>query len=115
MSKYCKVCRAPAQELDKQGRCRSCAVILAASHAGMSYGQYMALSGYHEPFTPVLADVGKKPEVRRCQWCGAVIAPGSGGRKFCSYDCYYANVLSKEREARKEMKKMEESKNGEVH
>ena len=102
MSKYCKVCRAPSSELDGQGRCRSCAVILAASNAGMSYGKYMALNGYHEPFTPVLVDVEEEEEtVKKCQWCGAAIAPGSGGRKFCSFDCYYANVLQKEREHRR--------------
>lgn len=98
MSKYCKVCRAPSDELDTQGRCRSCAVALAATNAGMHYGDYMALQGYHEPFRPIPVDVAEEKEEKKCLWCGAIIPPGSRQRKYCSWDCWHEKDLVSKRE-----------------
>lgn len=94
MNKRCKVCHILA-DLDEQGRCMACAVALAATNAGMHYGDYMALQGYHEPFNLVTE---YNPEIPVCKWCRKPFVPKSKRQKYCSYDCCKEKELYAKRE-----------------
>lgn len=89
----CRVCHAES-EVDRFGRCRLCTVALAASKAGVHYGAYMALAGYHDDFRPVAGENGGQ----KCAWCGKLFFPRDRRQKYCEYECYHQSYLAKERE-----------------
>lgn len=84
MEKGCKICHAPTQELDAEGRCQLCRIAKAASDAGMTYGKYTAAVGS----TLLVAQAPRFGAGRcACDYCARPFFPKSQRQRFCSPAC----------------------------
>lgn len=62
---------------------------IAAQDAGMSYGKYMAMHGYHPPIKSDREDVEAPQGIPKiCHNCGKMFYDSTTKRKvYCSYEC----------------------------
>lgn len=62
---------------------------IAAQNAGMSYGKYMAMRGYHPPELEDMEDVeAQQGTLKICPNCGKMFYDSTAKRKvYCSFDC----------------------------
>lgn len=103
--KECRVCKAIkyTADLDKTGRCFSCADAKAATDAGLTYGEYKSRQSRGadcDSEIEVHLPVPKKMEKTECCLnCGGIVPNGSLYEKFCCRDCHAA-WEKREREAR---------------
>lgn len=88
--KRCKICHVSVNDVDRKGRCPSCADAANATRAGLHYGDYMAAKPrpYVLPVavTPLRDMPVMNPE-KVCRICGKPIPKESGRRTLCSLEC----------------------------
>lgn len=88
--KRCKICHVSVNDVDRKGRCSSCADVGDATAYGLHYGDYMASKPrpYVLPvaITP-LRDLPIMNPEKVCRICGKPIPPESGRRTLCSLEC----------------------------
>lgn len=88
--KRCKICHVSVNDVNRKGRCSSCADAGDATAYGLHYGDYMAAKPrpYVLPVavTP-LRDLPVMNPEKVCRICGKPIPPESGRRTLCSLEC----------------------------
>lgn len=102
--KRCKICFVAVNEVDRKGRCSSCADAGDSTNVyGMHYGQYIARkrTGHLPAKTPrqermeaALSDCIEPP---RCRICGNILPPRR--RALCSKECEKEDKLRRNRSA----------------
>ena len=67
---------------------------IAAQEAGMSYGKYMAMHGYHPPIQADVEDVEAPQGISKiCPQCGKEFTQGKIKQKiYCSFECQKAHA-----------------------
>ena len=113
VEKRCRVCKSPKarSELDNTGRCRSCALAVAATNSGMSYGKYTALQREGQlRKQQQLQNRVKRQQYAEiyCKNCGGIIPNQGKYEEFCCRECQL-DWEKKERE-KQERGAIEESK-----
>lgn len=93
--KRCKICHVVA-DIDKNGRCPSCADIYNATQKGMHYGDYIALKHEHETFDVLKHDI-PSDGMRRCRNCNRLF-PRLRNTVFCGDECQREYALRHKRE-----------------
>lgn len=102
--KRCKICFVAANELDRKGRCPSCADAGDATNVyGIHYGHYIARkrTGQLPAKTPrqerMEAALNDCIEPPRCRICGNILPPRR--RALCSVECEKEDKLRRNRSA----------------
>lgn len=91
--KRCKFCHVSVNNVDRKGRCPSCADAGNATRAGLHYGDYIARKERstlpHTPrrdrFAAALLDYEENVELPKCRICGGNVFPPR--RFLCSPKC----------------------------
>ena len=92
--KRCRVCKIEKaiSDLDGTGRCRGCALAVAATNSGMSYGKYTALQREGQLRKQQLQNRVKRQQYAEiyCKNCGGIIPNQGKYEGFCCRDCQLA-------------------------
>lgn len=118
MKRY-KICFVAVNEVDRKGRCSSCADVGDSTNVyGMHYGQYIARkrTGQLPAKTPrqermeaALKDCIEPPRCRICPICGKEVGPDLR-KTYCSWECFHKNQMQREAKYR-ERKRAEKKGN----
>lgn len=104
--KRCKICHVSVNDVDRKGRCSSCADAGDATAYGLHYGDYMAAKPRPYVLPVAVTPLRELPVVQErektCRICGKPLP--SNMRKYCTPECAHLGLLKTQRESKTRQK-----------